>query len=79
MLPLNRVYERGDTPSRSDRFYQIGDEWYFAVRKGPDQGPYRSKDEARAALRVFIVEKLAEEKQAVRSEAKKGALKFFSY
>ena len=49
--------------SRSERFYQVGEKWFFAVRKGPDRGPFSSKEAARAALRTYIVEQLAEEKR----------------
>lgn len=55
--------EAVQTPQRSDRFYQVGDKWYFAVRKGPDRGPFASKEEARAALRIYIAEQLEIEKR----------------
>lgn len=51
-------------PTRTERFYEVNGEWFFAVRKGPDRGPFASKEEARAALRTYIVEQLAEEKRA---------------
>lgn len=55
--------EADQTPPRSERFYQVGGEWFFAVRRGPDRGPFASKEEAHAALRTYIVEQLAEEKR----------------
>ncbi|MDZ7661426.1 DUF6316 family protein [Thiohalophilus sp.] len=54
--------EKEQAPVRSERFYEGNGEWFFAVRKGPDRGPFASKEEARAALRTYIVEQLAEEK-----------------
>jgi hypothetical protein len=48
---------------RSDRFYCVNDEWYFAIRRGPDQGPYSSKEAAQAALKKFIAEELAQERR----------------
>ena len=55
--------EAEQTPARTERFYEENGKWYFAVRKGADRGPFASKEEARAALRTYIVEKLAEEKR----------------
>jgi len=77
-MPLHRFDEDNPIPNRSERFYQTGGEWYFAVRRGEDQGPYRSKEEARAALRTYIVEQLAEEKQN-RQQGKKFSFKSLSY
>ncbi len=54
--------EKEQAPARSERFYEVNGEWFFAVRKGPDRGPYASKEAARAALRTYIVEQLAEER-----------------
>ena len=56
--------ESEQTPARTERFYELDGQWYFAVRKGPDRGPFASKEEARAALRTYIVERLAEEKRS---------------
>jgi len=78
VVPLHRFDEDNDIPNRSERFYQIDGEWFFAVRRGEDQGPYRSKEEARAALRTYIVEKLAEEKQN-RPKGGRFSLKSLSY
>ncbi len=39
-----------------DRFFRVEDKWYFAVRRGPDQGPFASKDEAHSALQRFLRE-----------------------
>lgn len=61
--------EATQVPSRSERFHEVEGQWYFAVRKGPDRGPFASKEEARAALRTYIAEQLAQEK---RNRAKGG-------
>lgn len=63
-MAIHRFDEDKDIPNRSERFYEIRGEWYFAVRRGADRGPFRSKEEARAALRTYIIEQLAEEKKA---------------
>ena len=49
--------------NRNERFYCMNDEWFFAIRRGPDQGPYPSRDVAQAALKKFIAEELAIERR----------------
>ncbi len=48
-------------PFRSDRFYSEGGQWYFAVRRGPDQGPFSTREAAEAALESFLAEQLRDE------------------
>ena len=43
----NRLNEDKVALYRNDRFYCVNDEWYFAIRRGPDQGPYTSKEARR--------------------------------
>ena len=59
----NRPNEDNAVPNRSDRFYCINDEWYFAIRRGPDQGPYPCKEAAQRGLKKFIAEELALERR----------------
>ena len=59
----NRVNEAKTAPFRSDRFFCVDGEWFFAVRRGPDMGPYDSMDEARVALKAFIEEQLLQERR----------------
>ncbi len=59
MYRPNRVFENGGVPYRNDRFYCMNGEWFFAVRRGPDKGPYASREEARVALKMYIEEQLA--------------------
>lgn len=59
----NRLNENTIASYRNDRFYCDNDEWYFAIRRGPDQGPYPSKEAAQAGLRMFIAEELALERR----------------
>ena len=59
---LNRKGEAGAAPFRSGRFYCVGSEWFFAVRRGVDQGPYNAKQDARAALVGYINDQLSFEK-----------------
>ena len=59
---LNRKGEEGAAPFRSGRFYCVGSEWFFAVRRGVDQGPYNTKPDARTALVEYINDQLSFEK-----------------
>jgi len=56
---INRFNEQGRIPVRSERFYQNNNEWYFSVRAGLDQGPYKTFEEARQALTLYIKESLS--------------------
>ena len=58
-----RMNEATVAPFRNDRFYSIQDQWYFAIRRGPDQGPYPTKAAAHEALRKFIEEELRLERR----------------
>jgi hypothetical protein len=70
----NRINENKAAPYRSDRFYCVNDEWYFAIRRGPDQGPYPSKESALAALKKFIAEELALERRLEAERQSQGTL-----
>ena len=54
----HRHGESGRIPARTERFFQYGDEWYFSIRRGVDQGPYPSMEEAHRALNDFIDEEI---------------------
>lgn len=70
----NRLNENNTAPYRSDRFYCDNDEWYFAIRRGPDQGPYPSKEAAQSALKKFIAEELALERRLEVERKLQGTL-----
>lgn len=67
--------EKEQAPARSERFYEVNGEWFFAVRKGPDRGPFASKEAARAALRTYIVEQMAEEKHRRHASGQRFSLR----
>ncbi len=69
-----RINEVTAAPFRNDRFYSIQDEWYFAIRRGPDQGPYPSKQAAQAALRKFIAEELQLERRLQAEQQLQGKI-----
>ena len=70
----NRQNEDKAAPFRSDRFYCVNDEWYFAIRRGPDQGPYPNKEAAQAALKKFIAEELVLERRLEAERQLQGTL-----
>ena len=70
----NRQNEDKAALFRSDRFYCVNDEWYFAIRRGPDQGPYPSKEAAQAALKKFIAEELVLERRLEAERQLQGTL-----
>jgi hypothetical protein len=70
----NRLNEDKVAPYRSDRFYCVSDKWYFAIRRGPDQGPYSSMEAAQAALKKFITEELVLERRLQSERQLQGAL-----
>ncbi|SHF22334.1 hypothetical protein SAMN04487965_1672 [Microbulbifer donghaiensis] len=41
-------------PLRSDRFYKLGDDWYFQVRGGKSFGPFACRSEAERAVHLFF-------------------------
>jgi hypothetical protein len=61
-LAMNRKGETGHVPFRSGRFYCVGNEWYFAVRRDNDHGPFASRTLAKEALTNFINDQLNFEK-----------------
>lgn len=42
---------------RTDRFFAINGQWFFATREGKDQGPYRRQQDAQLALREYLNDK----------------------
>lgn len=69
----NRHGELGAIPFRSGRYYSIESEWWFAIRRGPDQGPYVTKSAARQGLIEYINEQFAVEKQLKNERAMLGS------
>lgn len=73
----NRYGEAGAVPFRSGRFYHTDNSWWFAIRRGPDQGPYQDKPSARQALIDFLNDQFNFEKHLRNDRAllkKHGAL-----
>ena len=51
-------YRRGEQgypiPPRAERFYKLGDDWFFNMRGGKAFGPFRCKAEAEKVLRSIL-------------------------
>ena len=62
----NRYEEKGAIPFRTGRFYSVGNEWWFAIRRGPDQGPYETKSAAKQALVEYLNDQFKFEKHLQR-------------
>lgn len=62
MLVRNRYQESGSVPFRTGRFYTVEGAWWFAIRRGPDQGPYITKPAAKQGLIEFLNDQFAFEK-----------------
>jgi hypothetical protein len=54
--------EAGSIPFRTGRYYTVENEWWFAIRRGPDQGPYASKPAAKQALIEYLHDQFEFEK-----------------
>lgn len=57
-MKSNRFGEDGQVPYRTERIYSVGNEWFFSVRKGTDQGPFKTEEEAKAAMVEFVSDEL---------------------
>lgn len=57
-LNIHKLEARGgdlrEVPFRSNRFFCVGDKWYFSTREGFDSGPYADKDRAKTGLDRFL-------------------------
>ncbi len=49
-----RYGELGEVPFRSNRFFCVGNKWYFTTREGFDSGPYADRERARVGLDRFL-------------------------
>ena len=66
--------EQGAVPFRTGRFYCVGNEWWYAIRRGPDQGPYPTKAAAKQSLIEFLNDQFQFEKHL---QQEKFVLKIF--
>ncbi len=50
----HRQGEEGEVPFRSNRFFAVGNKWYFSTREGFDSGPYANRERAENSLQRFL-------------------------
>jgi len=50
----HRLGETGLLPFRTRRVFNIGTDWYFAVRDGKNCGPFENQEEAQGELDEFL-------------------------
>lgn len=53
-INMNRRGEQGSLPSRSRRFFQQDNYWYYNTREGVPIGPFDSLSEAETGVSDFI-------------------------
>lgn len=77
----NRHSESGSVPFRTGRFYSVENEWWFAIRRGADQGPYETRQKAKESLTDFLNDQFAferclqEDKALLKHLAEKRAVR----
>ncbi len=49
-----RIGETGLLPFRTSRVFNIGAQWFFAVRGGSDCGPFENQQDAHKELKSFL-------------------------
>lgn len=69
----NRHGEQGAIPFRTGRFYCVDSEWWFAIRRGPDQGPYSTKTQAKQSLIEYLNDQFTFEKHLKRDRLLLGS------
>lgn len=50
----HRIGENGLLPFRTSRVFNIGTDWFFAVRDGKDCGPFENQQDAMSGLDRFL-------------------------
>ena len=50
----HRMGEMGLLPFRTRRVFNLGSEWYFAVRDGKDCGPFENMQDAEKVLNQYL-------------------------
>lgn len=55
-LMAHRTGENGVMPFRTRRVFNIGTEWYFAIRDGSDCGPFKDMQDAESGLSLFLMD-----------------------
>jgi len=51
-----RTGENGLLPFRTHRVFNVGTEWFFAVREGKDCGPFKNMQDAENELNLYLID-----------------------
>lgn len=54
LIMEHRIGENGLLPFRTGRVFNVGTEWFFAVREGKDCGPFKNMQDAKNELNLFL-------------------------
>ncbi len=65
-MGMSRLGENERFTYRSGRFFNVGNEWYFATREGVDQGPFDTREDAEVAALSYVRARIMEEEMLVR-------------
>ncbi|MCK4865637.1 MAG: hypothetical protein KAT06_09415 [Gammaproteobacteria bacterium] len=49
-----RFGETGLLPFRTGRVFNVGTQWFFAIRDGKDYGPFETQQDATNELNLFL-------------------------
>lgn len=52
----HRIGENGLLPFRTGRVFNVGTEWFFAVREGKNCGPFENKQDAENELNLYLID-----------------------
>lgn len=52
----HRTGENGLLPFRTRRVFNVGTEWFFAVREGKDCGPFENMQDAENELNLYLID-----------------------
>lgn len=52
----HRTGENGLLPFRTRRVFNVGTEWFYAVREGEDCGPFKNMQDAENGLNRFLMD-----------------------
>lgn len=72
-MATGRTREGGKVPPfRCERFFHVNDQWYVSIREGDSLGPFFTKQDAEAALAIYVREKNMWGDLRTRSENKES-------
>ena len=67
-MSSNRRGEQGSVPFRTNLFFCANYDWFFSTREDTNEGPYKSKTLAQAALTNFVRNRGFAHSEAIKKE-----------